>query len=204
MYLLEEPLLGRIKRIAELAEQKTGGALRFEEYIALPTHGAVTLRFMLDDNDITLEKLDGYEAQLYDIIGDEFIADFMGSVYAKAGVDFSELEARLAGLAYALAEEPVIPTPHAPGIARDAVELLKRAGLSPDRAVWEIQVEDGELLMLLLSDDNKAPVCFGGEPRLFVGEAYKKPCEGLIRAAFYAKRNRISLARLLMGERPEL
>lgn len=200
MYILDESLLYDIKGIARRAAEATQNTVRFEEYIALPFFGQIILRFDLDAEEVTLDMLDSLESMLYDIVGDDYLIDFMGSVYNKVGVDHSGLAEKLEWLSVKLDDEPIIPSVHCAGVSKDAKFLLEKAGLAPDTPVWEIQVEDGELLLLILGEAESEVKEVSAEPKLFVGTAKKEPCIGLIKAAFYAKRNRISLARLLIED----
>ena len=58
--------------------------LSYEEYIALPYYGQIILRFMLHEDTVTLDDLDRYENLLNSIVGDEFLTDFMGTVYIRS------------------------------------------------------------------------------------------------------------------------
>lgn len=198
MYLKSEGLLSRIREIAAEADRRTQGQIRYEEYIALPAYGQIILRFTLEAEHVSPDDLDRYEALLYEIVGDEFLIDFMGSVYRRAGVDLSDTEARFAEMAARYGGEELDPSVHAAGIRADAVRLLEKAGLPPDRRVWEIQIDGGELLLLVFGK--------GGTPlravddSLTVGEVGELPCLGLFRAAVHAKKAKVSLAGLLLDE----
>ena len=198
MYLLGEELRLRIGEIAETAARRSQGAMKLEEFIALPYFGQIILRFELEKAAFTLAELDRYESLLYEIVGDEFLVDFMGSVYQKAGVDPATMEARFAEMAVKYAGERVAPSVHSEGIRKDAELLLERAGLDRSEKVWEIQVEDGALLLLTMGREPAAVRDLGGEPRLLVGRIREEDGLGLLQAALYAKRNRVSLARLLL------
>lgn len=197
MVLLEEKLQNRIRRIAETAKTRSRGKALFEEMIALPYYGQIILRFRLEQDPITLTDLDALETLLYEIVGDEFLIDFMGSVYRKAGVDYANLENRLIRLAAELPEEWPAPSVHSAGIRRAAEFLLKTAGLKPDEKVWEIQEEGQEWLLLLMGKCNREIKTLDSPFRLTVAEVKEEPCVGLMKAALLAKRENKSLGRVL-------
>lgn len=198
MYLSDAELQGRIREIAAQAEACSDGTVRYEEMIALPYFGTVILRFSFAGASVCLDDLDRYEALLYGIVGDEFLIDFMGSVYRKAGVRYDHWEQTLERLADKYQEEAWAPTVHAAGLRSDAKELLQAAGLDPNLPVWEIQQEEEETLLLIMGEREKqlARVNFDGKP-LCVAEVPKKLCCGLFYAACHGKRSRVSLGRLL-------
>ena len=198
MYLLGEELRLRIGEIAETAARRSQGAVRLEESIALPYFGQIILRFELERAAFTLAELDRYESLLYEIVGDEFLVDFMGSVYETVGVDLAAMQDRFAELGERFADEPNPPSIHSEGIRKDARELLERAGMNQSEKVWEIQIDDGQILLLTMGREQGPIRDLGGEPRLLVGRIREEDGTGLFRAALYARRSRISLARLLM------
>ncbi len=201
MYLSNDVLQNRINEIAAQAETRSDGIIRYEERIALPYYGTIILRFSLASVSASLEDLDCQEALLYDIVGNEFLVDFMGSVYQSAGVPYENWEQTLAGFADKFKDEAWKPTVHAAGIQSDAKALLQKAGLDPNLAVWEIQPEDDETLLLVMGEAEKVLAqAMDGEKPLRVVEIPHKPCRGLFLAACYAKRNRVSLGRLLSGQ----
>ena len=198
MYISNDDLQKRINEIAAQAGKCSHGIIRYEERIALPHYGAIILRFSLTSASVSLEELDRCEALLYDIVGDEFLVDFMGSEYRKAGVSYDYWERTLENLADKYQKETWKPTIHAEEIRSDAKELLRAAGLEPNLPVWEIQPEDDETLVLILgeAEKNLAQTTEAGRS-LRVMEIPEKPCRGLFLAACCAKRNGVSLGRLL-------
>ena len=198
MYITDEKLLERIAEIAKEADLRSGHRVAFEEYIAIPVAGNIILRFMLDGEDYTLDDLDRYERMLAEIAGDEFLVDFMGSVYRKVGVDYTGLWDRLARMNTLYADEALRPSVHSEGIRTDAVELLKTAGLDPDRDVWEIQVEDGAYTLMLFGEMNRTVTEISEPVKMVVMETDRAACDGLLRATAYCRRNGVSLARLLL------
>ena len=143
MYITSEKLKSRIEEIAREVNERFDRHILLEEYIGLPYFGQVILRFMLEEEDYTLEDLDRYERDLYQIVGDEFLVDFMGSVYRKVGVDYSDLGKIFRAMEAEYRDEVVAPSIHSEGIRADAKKLLKAAGMDPEQKVWEIQLEDG-------------------------------------------------------------
>lgn len=196
MYLNSEGLLSRIREIAAEADRRTQGRLRYEEHIALPAYGQIILRFTLEAERVSPDELDRYEALLYEIVGDEFLIDFMGSVYRRAGADLADMDARFAEMAARYADEKLDPSVHAAGIRADAAKLLEKAGLSPGARVWEIQA-DGDELLLLVFGKSGTPLRTVDDS-LKAGEVDELPCLGLFRAAVHAKKAKVSLARVLL------
>ena len=66
--------------------------------------------------------------------------------------------------------------------------------------MWEIQVDGSELLLLIFGKSGKPVRAVEERPGLLVGEVDETACLGLFKAALYAKRNHISLARVLLAE----
>lgn len=200
MYLTSERLLKRIQDISNEAELASDHALSFEEYTALPFFGQIILRFALNLDEYTLDDLDRYESLLNDIAGEEFMTDFMGVVYKKVGVDFSTLDQRLIEMTPQFSAEEIHDSIHADGVREDAATLLKRAGLDTNIPVWEIQIEEDENSLLLLGKENKLLFTVDAPMRLSVMEVDGNRATGLIKTAFYCKKNGISLARVLLNQ----
>lgn len=198
MYIYSPNLKERIAEISAIVKNKTNGKVIYEEFIAIPYYGNIILRFTLEDEDFTVNDLDIYESIIYDIVKDEFLVDFMGSVYKKVGVDFSKQESQYAKLAELYKDEVIEISIHAEEIRKDAKELLKIAGINNDMNVWEIQVDEDSLVLLILGETNKKIKEISEPINLYVGEVNKISCMGLIKAAIFAKKEHISLARILL------
>ena len=198
MYITSEKLKSRIEEVEREVNERFDRHILLEEYIGLPYFGQIILRFMLEGEDYTLEDLDRYERELYQIIGDEFLVDFMGSVYRKVGVDYSDLGKIFRAMESEYRDEVVEPSIHSEGIRTDAKELLKAAGMDPEQRVWEIQLEDGSYTLLLLGKKNREILEMQEPVRLLVHEAGETECTGLIKAAIRCKRLGVSLGRLMM------
>ena len=198
MYITSEKLKSRIEEIAREVNERFDRHIQLEEYIGLPYFGQIILRFMLEGEDYTLEDLDRYERELYQIVGDEFLVDFMGSVYRKAGVDYSDLGKIFRAMEAEYRDEVVAPSIHSEEIRTDAKELLKAAGMDPEQKVWEIQLEDGSYVLLLLGKENREILEMQEPVRLLVQEVGETECTGLIKAAIRCKRLGVSLGRLMM------
>ena len=198
MYITSEKLKSRIEEIAREVNERFDRHILLEEYIGLPYFGQVILRFMLEGEDYTLVDLDRYERELYQIVGDEFLVDFMGSVYRKAGVDYSDLGKIFRAMEAEYRDEVVAPSIHSEEIRTDAKELLKAAGMDPEQKVWEIQLEDGSYVLLLLGKENREILEMQEPVRVLVQEVGETECTGLIKAAIRCKRLGVSLGRLMM------
>ena len=198
MYITSEKLKKRIEAVSREVSERFDRRILLEEYIGLPYFGQIILRFMLEGEGYTLEDLDRYERELYQIVGDEFLIDFMGSVYRKVGVDYSDLGKIFRAMEAEYGDEAVVPSIHAEGIREDAKELLKAAGMDPDQKVWEIQLEDGCYILLLLGKENREIAEIREPVRLFVQGVGETECTGVIKAAMRCKRLGVSLGRLMM------
>ena len=198
MYITSEKLKKRIEAVSREVSERFDRRILLEEYIGLPYFGQIILRFMLEGEGYTLEDLDRYERELYQIVGDEFLIDFMGSVYRKVGVHYSDLGKIFRAMEAEYRDEAVVPSIHAEGIREDAKELLKAAGMDPDQKVWEIQLEDGCYILLLLGMENREITEIREPVRLLVQETGETECTGVIKAAMRCKRLGVSLGRLMM------
>lgn len=198
MYIYSEYLKKRIEEIAVQVKERTKGIVSYEEFIAIPYFGNIILRFNLEMEHYVIDDLDNYEKLIYDIVGDEFLVDFMGSVYKKVGVDFSNQEGQYAKMAEKYKDESIVSSIHAVGIRDDAKILLEKAGIDNNKDVWEIQVDDNELVLLILGDHNKKIKEISDQVNLYIGEVNQTSCMGLMKATCYAKRNHISVARILL------
>ena len=122
----------------------------------------------------------------------------MGSVYRKAGVDYSDLGKIFRAMEAAYRDEAVVPSIHYEGIRADAKELPKAACMDTDLKVWEIQLEEGCYTLLLLGKENREILEMQEPIRLNVQETRETECTGLIKAAMRCKRLGVSLGRLMM------
>lgn len=130
--------------------------------------------------------------------GEEFLSDFMGSVYRSIGVSYENMERVCAAMAAKYRDEPWKPTIHAEAIRADARALLTSVGLDPELPVWEIQPEDEEILLLVLGEEERLLARTEGEQRITAAEVRSDLCTSLFQAVCFAKRNRVSLARLML------
>ena len=184
-----------IERLRTEIKTLSDGLFELEEYILLPHYGGnIMLRFGLNREDVRMDELDGLEGRLYSLIPDGFLADFMGDVYRRAGMSFDCLSERLVRCAEIYAGEPILESRFAAEVRAEAAELLEKCGLPADSAVWEIQPDADGTAILLLGDRNSVIKELTAEGRKFtVLTAEKLPCEGLMRAAMFARRKGISL-----------
>lgn len=199
MFLTGEWLRQRLSQLEADAHEATQGAIRLEEYIALPAFGQIMARFHTD-SPLTLAQVDEWERQLRELAGDEFMIDFMGSVYRQLGVDYGRLEELIERLGKRFADELIEAGPFAQQIQADAEELLRRCALPETTPVWEIQIEENELSLLLMGRENRNLGTVPGDPTICLYEADGDQCTGLMRAAFAAKRLGVSLGHLLLDD----
>ena len=198
MFTDSEIFNNHITKIKETLDKLTNHKIVFEEYIVAPYFGFIILRFNLNDDYVSLDDLDKYERQLYEIVGPDYLVDFMGSTYRKVGVDFSNFSDKLRRLFNVYKNENIeFNAPYKKDIQNDANELLIKVGLNTEEKVWEIQIEDDEINLLILGKENRLIKTIEDQTRINVQEAKEEECTGLVKAIFYAKRNKVSLGRLL-------
>ena len=198
MFSNSEQLRKRIQAVSEEILLRSDGKISFEEAISLPHYGYIILRFNLNETNYTLSDVDRYEAMMYDCVGDEFLVDFMGEVYRNLGINYRDMENLFAACLDFCGNEQLSKSVYAEMIENDAKHLLARCNLPTNLPVWEIQIEEG-IQLLILGDSNEPLGRYDVDGT--VVNAYRlaaTPCEGLIAAAFYAKRNNVSLANVLM------
>ena len=194
MFIESDELIIRIKTLSDIIYEQTNHNVVFEEYIAIPFFGGnIILRFNLNANAYTLDDLDYYETIMNRIVGNEFLIDFMGNVYRSAGVDYTNIEAKLKAFSVKYQYIAIPESVYSTMVHADAQYLLGKCGLPDDTPVWEIQVEHPMPLFIM-----------GNSHRLLkkiddieVIETEREPCEGLIKAAVYAKGQGISLGRMM-------
>ncbi len=197
LYLESDELQQRISDIAEKVTVLSSGKIRYEEMIALPYDGQIILRFDHECPPTSLEQLDREEAWLRAAAGEDFLVDFLGSVYLAAGVDFTGLDEKLPILEERYASEKRLDSIHAPFLREDGKTLLQEAGLAPTLPVWEIQINGEEILLLTMGEDTRPAIPVPGCPGLSEGSVSQHACAGLYLAVSYAYRNQISLGRAL-------
>ena len=175
----------------------SGGVFALEEYVLLPHYGGnVMLRFGLMRESVTAEELDALERELYSLLPEGFFADFMGSVYRRAGVSYEGLEERLIRCADVFREEKIPVSPFSEEVKAEAKRLLALLGLPENTPVWEIQPDEDETALLILGDENaKIKEVQADGMKYEVISVRKAPCEGLMRAAVYARERGVSLMR---------
>ena len=200
MYINSPDLLCKIASIASEVSRRTNNLITYREYVALPHYGGnIMLRFDLNADSCTAEDLHRYESILYSLAGDDFLIDFMGDTYQKIGLDPASLPERLHSLLSRYQDEPIVDSVHKERVLEDARLLQKAAGVSRFARIWEIQPGNPMLLLILGSRNGlfKKTLLPDGTP-LVVAEVMEAECEGLMRAAFFAKRSRVSLGSLLL------
>ena len=195
MFIESDELISKIKAVSDKIFEQTNKNVVFEEFIAIPFFGGnIILRFTLNSNDYTLDDLDYYETIMNCIVGNEFLVDFMGSVYRNAGVDYSDLEAKLNSFSDKYKDINVPESIFANEVQKDAKYMLGKCRLPDNTPVWEIQVEH-PMSLLILGESNRLLKKLDD---IDVIETKSKPCEGLIKATIYAKEHGISLGRMIM------
>lgn len=201
MYIRSQEFKDEISSAIKNVETLTNGELCFDEWIALPYYGHIILRFDLLKENYTLEDLDHYEALLNERANSDFLYDFMGSVYKKVGLDTKDLNTYFLKCQKVYGNVEIGPSIFKEKICADARYILEKCGLKKDLPVWEIQDDDEELYLLILGDKSdlikKAVV---DDLKIVVIETEKAMCEGLMKAAIFARKNKISLVRAILKE----
>lgn len=197
MFLTSEWLWERLMQLERKAKEATKGALWLEEYIAVPAYGQIMARFQTIE-PVTPEKVDQWERLLRELAENEFMIDFMGNIYRQLGIDYARLDEINERLGRQYFEEPILRGPYTEQIQADARELLLQCAMPEDAPVWEIQWEDNEYVLLLLGQEHRAIRTVESDPHIHVQEVNGSLCEGLMRAAFAAKRMGVSLGRLML------
>ena len=197
MFLTSELLRERLMQLERKAKEATKGALWLEEYIAVPAYGQIMARFQTIE-PVTPEKVDQWERLLRELAENEFMIDFMGNIYRQLGIDYARLDEINERLGRQYFEEPILRGPYTEQIQADARELLLQCAMPEDAPVWEIQWEDNEYVLLLLGQEHRAIRTVESDPHIHVQEVNGSLCEGLMRAAFAAKRMGVSLGRLML------
>ena len=175
----------------------SGGLFSLEEYILLPHYGGnVMLRFGLDRESVTKDELDALEAELYSLVPEGFLADFMGEVYRKAGFGYEGFEEKLISCAERYRDIVVPDSPFCEEVRAEADCLLALCGMPADSRVWEIQPDEEETALLILGCENAKikELCAEGM-KYEVLSVRELPCEGLMKAAILAREKGVSLMR---------
>lgn len=200
MFVNGENIKKRIEMISQEVLKHTNQKVYFEEYIALPYDGWIVLRFNLNQENVTIADLDLYENLLYDIVGDEFIIDFMGDVYQNVGLDLKNLDKIFEACYAKFEEETIQPSRYGKEIQKDIELLLKKGQLDPNLNVWEIQIEENELNILIMGERFKEVTSYPYENNTInIYEVKKIPCIGCMRAVIHAKRNHLSVVNVLLS-----
>ncbi len=198
MYCTSNEFLNRMHVCIDEIEEKSDGVLVFAEYIPLPYFGNTILRFDIKKETYTLADLDAYEAFMQDIVKDDFLVDFMGSVYQKVGFEPWMYDETFRKCYYKYNDVSIASGDNQEKLKTDALFLLNKCGLSADAKAWEIQIEEEIALFILGEANRKIGIYTLENNTIHVYEVDKIPCIGLMRASMYAKLQHISLVRVLL------
>lgn len=199
MYLESTNLLSKINEISERVAEETNYKVGFVEFIAVPYYGGnIVLRFRMSDCNYTLDDLSIYTNAIYNIVGNEFLIDFIGEVYQRIGIDYLCLKQKLVKFSEIYKDEKIIISVHCKKVEADTRYLLTLAGLDMNTKVWEIIIGD-DITLMVLGKKNRIMKTIENVAykKIYVIEAVEKECEGLEKATMFAKRNNISLGVLL-------
>lgn len=183
-----------ISAAALRVKEASNGVITFEEHILLPHFGGnVMLRFALNKREVTLRELDALEKELYSLIPEGFLADFMGDAYRLAGVSYEGFEEKLLRCREYYRFEEIPVSPFACEVRAEGERLLKACALPAESRIWEIQPEDEPVLILLGERNEAVKEAELDGKKVHILTAEKTACEGLMRAAAAAKRKGISI-----------
>ncbi|MBR3840597.1 MAG: hypothetical protein IKM20_05630 [Erysipelotrichales bacterium] len=200
MYSRSEELLNRIRLISDEILLKSFGNIIFEEYIIIPHYGNIILRFNINDSNYTLDDLDNYESMMNECVKDEFLVDFMGSVYKNVGLNHQELDTILTKCQVKYNDIVIPKSIHDNNIKEDARYLLSLCNLPIEQDVWEIQLEEEINLFILGNKTGMLGTYDSNEGTINVYELNRIQAEGLMKATIYAKLNNISLVKVLLND----
>lgn len=200
MYCTSQEFLNKMRNYIDQIEAGSNGILRFEEYIPLPHFGHTILRFNISKETYTIPDLDNYEAFMQSIVKDEFLVDFMGTVYQKVGFAPWMYEDTFRKCYHKYNAVPIIEGNHKALLTQDTFSLLNQCGFSTEAKVWEIQPEE-DISFFLLGDKNRKIDTYPfRDHTVHLYEVEQIPCIGLMKAIMYAKSQHISLIHALLAE----
>ncbi len=144
LYTLSKKFIENILMTAKNVENTLFGKVKFVEYIILPDYGQrVVLRFDLIDNDIScIEKADELETDIRRLVGNDYWATLMGSVFHKFGFEADYIPQRLIEINGKLPNSVLQfrQTIHSEMIRQDSVIIRKKLKLTSEYLIWEIEV----------------------------------------------------------------
>lgn len=198
MFIESKELLTKIKKVTALVKEKVSEKIEFVEYITLPYYGGnIILRFTINDENYSLEDIDEYEKKIQKIVKEDFLIDFLGEVYQHLGVDYNFIENKFIKFNEKYQNVVIAKSPFYYLINNDVKSILRKCGLDSSVRVWEIKYEEEVSIYILGKTDLKLGEATIDKKKYNVYEVNEEKCEGLIKATFYAKKNKTSLARLL-------
>lgn len=201
MFIESKELLTKIEKITNLVKEKVSEKIEFVEYITLPFYGGnIILRFTINDENYTLEDIDEYEKKIRKIVKEDFLIDFLGEVYQRLGVDYDLIENRFIKFNEKYQNVVITKSSFYYLINNDVKSILRKCGLDFSLRVWKIQYEEEVSIYILGKTDLKLGEATIDKKKYNVYEVNEEKCEGLIKAMFYVKKNKTSLAKLLFEE----
>jgi len=157
MYATSQELLNDIKMTEERVESLFGGRLKFEEYIAIPCYGSnIILRFSyVGSENISLPELDELEEDLRKTVGDRYFSNLMGTVYQKQGLNYENLKLTTQKIDSLVDIEITANHFHKAELDNDCAQIKSLFNLTETPNIWEIQVNDDEIIVLVLYSGEK-------------------------------------------------
>lgn len=201
MFIESKELLTRIKKVSDIVKQEVSEKIEFVEYITLPYYGGnIILRFKISDKNYSFEDIDEYEQKIQNIVHDDFLIDFLGEVYQNIGVNYNNIENKFIEFSDKYKNIIVTQSPFNYLINNDVKSILRKCGMDSSLRIWEIQYEEEISIFILGKSDQKVDEVTIDKKKYNLYEVDKVKCEGLIKATFFAKKHKTSLARLLLEE----
>ena len=173
------------------------GLFALEEYILLPEYGGnIMLRFGLGRAVTDASELDSLETELYGLVPQGFLVDFMSDVYRSAGFGYGDLEKKLLRCAEKYRDAVVPDSPFRGEVLEETARVLALCQMAPDSRVWEIQPDAEETALLILGGENaKIKEVTAKGMKYEVISVREAPCEGIMKAAVSARERGVSLMR---------
>jgi len=207
MYITNQELVNDIKLTVERVELRFNGLFKFDEYIAIPYYGTnIILRFSYVGNEnISLPELDELEERLRKIVGDRYFANLMGTVYQTQGLNYANLKSITQQIDSLYDIEIFSNSFHKTGLNNDCSQIKSLFSLVETPKIWEIQVNNDEILILALNNgdtiikDNETEVITGEDRKMrLVFVENDNSYRGLMKTVMLAISQKVSMCHILL------
>ncbi len=207
MYVTSQELVNDINLTINRVDLIFGGRLKFDEYIAIPCYGTnIILRFSFIGNDnLTLQEIDELEESLRQTVGERYFGNLMGTVYQKQGLDYTKIKSITQKIDSLIDIEIITNYFHKTELGNDCSQLKSLFNLTETPNIWEIQVNEDEILVLTLYSGERPAQ--NNEIKAFAGENRKiklvfieddNSYRGLMKTAMLAITQKVSMCHVLL------